>query len=157
MARNKWWGTILWLDNICNVTERDEFIYHEMIVHVPMLTHPDPRRVLIIGGGDGGSAREVLKHPNLEKAVMVDIDGDVVEACRKYMPGLSNGAFEDPRLELIIGDGIQYVKDAADGSFDVIIVDSTDPMDDSPGAVLFTDEFYSNCKRALSENGVIST
>lgn len=128
-----------------------------MIVHVPMLTHADPRRVLIIGGGDGGSAREVLKHPNLEKAVMVDIDGDVVNGCREHMPSLSNGAFEDPRLELIIGDGIKYLADAADASFDVIIVDSTDPMDDSPGAVLFTPEFYANCKRVLSENGCMST
>lgn len=142
IAKNKWWGNVLWLDNVCNVTERDEFVYHEMIVHVPMMIHPDPRKVLIIGGGDGGAARELLKHPNLEKAVMIDIDEVVVNECKKHMPSLNNGAFEDERLELIIGDGIEYVQKAQDGSFDVIIVDSTDPIPDSCGEVLFTTEFY---------------
>ena len=99
----------MWLDNVLNVSERDEFIYHEMIVHVPMMIHPNPKRVLIIGGGDGGAAREVLKHPNLEKAVMIDIDEVVVNECKKHMPSLNNGAFDDPKMELIIGDGIDYV------------------------------------------------
>ena len=157
IAKNKWWGNMLWLDDIVNVAERDEFIYHEMIVNVPMMTHPHPTRVLIIGGGDGGSAREVLKHPNLEKVVMIDIDEDVVNECRKHMPSLNAGAFEDPRLELIIGDGIEYVKRAADESFDVIIVDSTDPIPDSCGEVLFTEDFYRNCHRVLSKDGTIST
>lgn len=109
IAKNKWWGNVLWLDDVLNVSERDEFIYHEMIVHVPMLTHPDPKRVLIIGGGDGGSAREVLKHKSLDKIVMIDIDELVVNSCKKYLPTISNGAFDDPRLQLIIGDGIDYV------------------------------------------------
>lgn len=147
----------MWLDNVLNVSERDEFIYHEMIVHVPMMIHPNPKRVLIIGGGDGGAAREVLKHPDLEKAVMIDIDEVVVNECKKHMPSLNNGAFDDPRMELIIGDGIDYVKKAQDGSFDVIIVDSTDPIPDSCGEVLFTTEFYKSCKRVLSKDGVIST
>lgn len=157
IAKNKWWGNILWLDNVLNVTERDEFVYHEMIVHVPMLVHPNPRRVLIVGGGDGGAAREVLKHPNLEKFVMIDIDEVVVNECRKHMPGLNNGAFDDPRLELIIGDGIDYVKKTADNSFDVIIVDSTDPIPDSCGEVLFTSEFYNNVNRILDKDGVVTT
>jgi spermidine synthase len=148
---------MLWLDNVVNVTERDEFVYHEMIVHVPMLTHKSPKRVLIVGGGDGGAAREVLKHPGLEKFVMIDIDEVVVNECRKHMPGLSNGAFEDSRLELIIGDGIDYVKKAADNSFDVIIVDSTDPNPDSCAEVLFSADFYKNCYRVLGKNGVMAT
>ena len=157
IAKNRWWGNVLYIDNVLNVAERDEFIYHEMLVHVPMFTHPDPRRVLIIGGGDGGSARELMKHPNLDKAVMIDIDGVVVDECRKHMPKLNAGAFDDPRLELIIGDGIDYVKKAADNSFDVIIVDSTDPYDESAGGVLFTTEFYGHVKRILASNGVVST
>lgn len=128
-----------------------------MIVHVPMMVCPNPKRVLIIGGGDGGAAREVLKHENLEKFVMIDIDEVVVNTCREHMPSLNNGAFDDKRLELIIGDGIDYVNKAADNSFDVIIVDSTDPIPDSCGEVLFTSEFYEQCRRVLSKDGVIST
>jgi spermidine synthase len=157
IAKNKWWGNILWLDDVVNVTERDEFIYHEMIVHVPMMIHKNPKRVLIIGGGDGGSARELLRHPNLEKAVMVDIDELVVNGCAEHMPSLNAGAFKDPRLELIIGDGIEYVKNAADGSFDVIVVDSTDPIPGSVGEILFTEEFYTHVMRVLAPDGVVST
>lgn len=142
IAKNKWWGNVLYLDDVLNVSERDEFVYHEMIVHVPMMIHPNPKRVLIIGGGDGGSARELLKHKDLDKAVMIDIDGVVVNECKKHMPALHGGAFDDPRLELIIGDGIDYIQKSADNSFDVIIVDSTDPIPDSCGEVLFTTEFY---------------
>lgn len=157
IARNKWWGNVLYLDNVLNVTEKDEFIYHEMIVHVPMFSHPDPRRVLIIGGGDGGSARETLKHPNLEKCVMIDIDEVVVNACREHMPKLHGGAFDNPNLELIIGDGIEYVYKAADSSFDVVIIDSTDPIPDSVAEGLFNADFYRQVKRILSPNGVVST
>ena len=89
---------MLWLDDVPNVSERDEFIYHEMIVHAPMMVHPNPKRVLIVGGGDGGSARETLKHPNLEKVVMIDIDAEVVAACKQHVPSVNNGAFDDPRL-----------------------------------------------------------
>lgn len=121
-----------------------------------MFTHPDPRRVLIIGGGDGCSAREVLKHPNLEKVVMIDIDGDVVEECRKHLPELSDGAFDDNRLELIIGDGIEYVMKAENNSFDVVIVDSTDPTPEGCGEVLFSEKFYSNVKRIMADNGVMT-
>ena len=159
IAKNKWWGNILWLDNILNCTERDEFVYHEMIVHVPMLVHPNPKRVLIIGGGDGGSAREVLKHQGLEKLVMIDTDEMVVDMCKKHLPSLSAGAFEDPRLELIIGDGIDYVEKAADESLDVIIVDSTDALIEScdEEEIHLTTEFYDQCKRVLTKDGVISS
>lgn len=157
IIQNKWWGKILYLDNVVNVAEHDEFIYHEMLIHVPMMTHPSPKRILIVGGGDGGSAREVMKHDAVEECVMIDIDEDVVKACREFMPSVSGGAFEDPRLNLIIGDGIQYVKDCADEAFDVIIVDSTDPFDENPGNELFTEEFYKNCQRALKPNGVLSS
>ena len=129
-----------------------------MMVHVPMMVHPDPRRVLIIGGGDGGTAREVLRHPNLEKVVMVEIDGEVVDACKKHLPSLNGGAFDDPRMNLIIGDGIDYVRKLADNSFDVIIVDSTDAETDaSCSACLFTADFYGHCNRALAKNGVLSS
>jgi len=157
IGSNKWWGNVLYLDNVLNVSERDEFVYHEMIVHVPMMIHPNPKRVLIIGGGDGGSAREMLKHKNLDKAVMIDIDEVVVNECRKHMPSLNDGAFDDPRLELIIGDGIDYIKKSADNSFDVIIVDSTDPIPDSCGEVLFTTEFYKEVKRVLDKDGIVTT
>jgi len=157
IGKNKFWGNVLYLDDVLNVAERDEFVYHEMLVHVPMMIHPNPKRILIIGGGDGGSARELLKHPDLEKCVMIDIDGVVVEECRKHMPGLNNGAFDDPRLELIIGDGIDYVKKAETGFWDVVIVDSTDPTPDGCGEVLFTKEFYENCHRILANNGIMTT
>jgi len=110
IAEHKWWGMCMWVDDVPNVCERDEFIYHELLVHVPMMIHPKPTRVLIIGGGDGGSARELLRHPDLDKAVMIDIDKLIIELCKKHLPKISNGAFDDPRLELIIGDGIDYVK-----------------------------------------------
>lgn len=132
----------MWLDDVLNVCERDEFIYHEMIVHVPMMVCPNPKRVLIIGGGDGGAAREVLKHENLEKIVMIDIDEVVVNSCKEHLPSINNGAFDDERLELIIGDGIEYINKADDNSFDIIIVDSTDPIPDSCGEVLFSSDFY---------------
>ncbi|MCW5698385.1 MAG: polyamine aminopropyltransferase [Rhodospirillales bacterium] len=153
VAETKGFGRTLFLDGVVQTTERDEFVYHEMITHVPMLAHGDANRVLIIGGGDGGVLREVLRHP-VEKAVMVEIDGRVVEECRKFLPSLSDGAFDDPRAELIIADGIKYVAESSD-SFDAIIVDSTDPM--GPGEVLFTEAFYADCCRLLGDGGVLVT
>jgi len=147
----------MWVDDVLNVCERDEFVYHELMVHVPMMVHPKPTCILIIGGGDGGSAREALKHPNLDKCVMIDIDEDIVDMCRKHIPEISAGAFENPNLELIIGDGIDYVRKAADNSFDVIVVDSTDPLPDSVGEALFTKDFYENVHRCLAPNGLVST
>ena len=144
------YGNLLVIDGTVQTTERDEFIYHEMIVHVPMLTYPNPRRVLIIGGGDGGAARETLKHEPDEVHV-VEIDEKVVELSKKYLPEISK-AYNDSRVELHIGDGIKFVKE--NSGFDVIIVDSTDPV--GPAEGLFKLEFYKNLKNALSANGVIA-
>ncbi|HAE04091.1 MAG TPA: polyamine aminopropyltransferase, partial [Rhodospirillaceae bacterium] len=131
----------------------DEFVYHEMMAHVPILAHGAARAVLIIGGGDGGMAREVLKHSNT-LVTMVEIDGAVVDFCQEHLPNHSAGAFDNPRLDLIIADGAQFVKET-ERRFDVILVDSTDPI--GPGAVLFTAEFYADCKRCLTPGGVVVT
>ncbi|MDG6093615.1 polyamine aminopropyltransferase [Acetobacter sp. AN02] len=146
-------GRVLLLDGVVQITERDEFVYQEMLTHVPLLAHGAARRVLIIGAGDGGVLRRVLQHPTVEKAVMVEIDGDVIELSKKFLPKISGDAWSDPRAEVIVGDGIDYVTRAPDGAFDVIIVDSTDPI--GVGEVLFTDSFYENCARVLGEDGLI--
>ncbi|MEO5375500.1 MAG: polyamine aminopropyltransferase [Alphaproteobacteria bacterium] len=146
-------GRVLALDGVIQTTEADESHYHEMMVHVPMVAHGRARRVLIIGGGDGGILREVLKHPDV-RATMVEIDGAVIETSRRHMPTLSAGAFDDPRAEVLIADGVDYM--AAEGeSFDVIIVDSTDPH--GPGQVLFTESFYRDCRRRLAPGGIMVT
>ena len=152
--RNPKFGKVLVLDDVVQTTTKDEFIYHEMLVHVPLLSHENPKNVLIIGGGDGGALREVLKHRAIERVVMVEIDGLVIEKCKEFMPELSNGAFENEKAEIIIDDGIEFVKNTSE-KFDLIIVDSTDPF--GPGMVLFTEEFYSYCKNALNINGIIVT
>jgi len=146
-------GKMLLNDGVVMISERDEFAYHEMITHVPLLTHPDPRRVLIIGGGDGGTAREVLKHKGVQRVVMVEIDKMVVDACREYMPSVS-GSLEDPRLTLLFEDGVRYVKES-DETFDVAIIDSTDPV--GPAAPLFDTAFYARTAARLSERGVMIT
>ncbi|GBQ17483.1 spermidine synthase [Komagataeibacter rhaeticus] len=146
-------GRVLMLDGVVQITERDEFVYQEMLTHVPLLEHGDAKRVLIIGAGDGGVLRRVLEHATVEKAVMVEIDGDVIDLSKKFLPAIAGDAWTSPRAEVIVGDGIEYVTNAADGSFDVIIVDSTDPI--GVGEVLFTDSFYENCARILSARGII--
>ena len=148
---NPFYGRVLALDGIIQSTSKDEFIYHEALTHIPLFAHGRAKRVLIIGGGDGGTLREVLRHPSVERAVMVEIDGDVVDLCREFLPAHSAGAFDDPRTELIIGDGLAYVRDATH-PFDVILCDSTDPV--GPGQVLFTSRFYGDCKRCLAPGGV---
>ena len=135
-------------------TEKDEYVYHEMISHVAMQSHPDPKRVLVIGGGDGGVIRELLRYPNLEQVVMVEIDRMVVDASIEFLPEIAS-EFDNPRLDLQIADGIDYVKNAADESFDIVIVDSTDPV--GPGEGLFTKEFYTDVQRILNSNGVMVT
>ncbi|CAM4369265.1 polyamine aminopropyltransferase [Palleronia rufa] len=150
---NATFGRVLTLDGVVQVTERDNFIYHEMLTHVPLFAHGTAARVLIIGGGDGGMAREALRHP-LEQVTMVEIDAGVVEFSKQYLPGISAGAFDDPRLDLQIADGAEFVKTTA-GGYDVIIVDSTDPV--GPGEVLFTDHFYGHAKRALAPGGILVT
>ncbi len=146
-------GRVMVLDGVIQITEADEFVYQEMLAHVPLLAHGDASRVLIIGAGDGGVLRRVLAHRNVARAVMVEIDGEVIRLAREHLPDIAGSAWTDPRAEVIVGDGIDYVKRAADASFDVIIVDSTDPI--GVGEVLFTDDFYSNCARILGDRGVV--
>ena len=152
--QNPQFGRFLTLDGVVQTTEGDEFIYHEMMAHTPIIAHGNARRVLIIGGGDGGMAREVLRHNAVEHVTMVEIDAGVVEFSKEYLPTLSAGAFDDPRLSLVIADGAEFVKTSED-QFDVIIVDSTDPI--GPGEVLFTDTFYGRAKRLLNDGGIIVT
>ncbi len=144
------WGKALILDGALQVSEKDEFVYHEMIVHVPMFSHPAPRNVLIIGGGDGGTLRELCKHPQLQKVDMVEIDERVVAASKKYLPSISS-AFNDARVNLYFQDGIEFVKNA--GKYDLVIVDSSDPI--GPAQLLFTQEFYSNIYNCLNDDGMM--
>ena len=146
-------GRILVLDGAIQITEADEFVYQEMLAHVPLLAHGAARRVLIIGAGDGGVLRRVLQHRGVERAVMAEIDGEVIRLSREHLPGIGGDAWTDPRAEIIVGDGIAYVAAAAPGSFDVIIVDSTDPV--GVGEALFTDAFYAGCARVLSADGLV--
>jgi spermidine synthase len=151
---NRIFGRVLALDGIVQTTEGDEFIYHEMLSHMPILAHGAASRVLIIGGGDGGVAREVLKHPSVNTVTMVEIDPSVVELCRIHLPSISAGAFDDPRLDLVIADGAAFVEETND-RWDVIIIDSTDPL--GPGAILFGERFYRGCKRCLTPSGIMVT
>jgi spermidine synthase len=146
-------GRVMLLDGVVQITERDEFVYQEMLTHVPLLAHGAAHRVLIIGAGDGGVLRRVLQHRNVVRAVMVEIDGEVIRLAREFLPAISGDAWDDPRTNVIVGDGIDYVSRAADDSVDCIIVDSTDPI--GVGEVLFTDAFYANCARVLSAGGLI--
>ncbi|MEL6236803.1 MAG: polyamine aminopropyltransferase [Pseudomonadota bacterium] len=152
--RNARFGRVMTLDDVVQVTEGDEFVYHEMLAHVPILAHGAAREVLVIGGGDGGMAREVLRHPSVERCTMVEIDRGVVDLCTAHMPGISDGVFDNPRLDLVIADGAAFVAQT-ERRFDVVIVDSTDPI--GPGEVLFTDSFYGKAKRCLAPGGIIVT
>jgi spermidine synthase len=155
--RNPTFGRVMALDGIVQTTEGDEFVYHEMLAHVPILAvkaaRGSVRKVLIVGGGDGGCIREVLKHKGLV-CTMVEIDPGVIELSRKHLPNHHAGAFDDRRANIVIADGARFVKDTAE-RYDVIIIDSTDPV--GPGAVLFTEEFYADCKRCLAPGGVLVT
>ncbi|MBI1779350.1 MAG: polyamine aminopropyltransferase [Proteobacteria bacterium] len=144
-------GRVLALDGVIQLTQKDEFIYHEMLTHVPIVAHGKAKRVLIVGGGDGGILREALRH-DVERVTMVEIDRAVVDLSKEYFPEVSAGAFADPRFELVIADGMKFIAET-DRKFDVIIVDSTDPQ--GPGEVLFTVAFYEECKRCLAAGGVL--
>ncbi len=146
-------GRVLALDGAIQITEADEFVYQEMLAHVPLLAHGAAGRVLIIGAGDGGVLRRVLQHRGVERAVMVEIDGEVIRLSREFLPGIGGDAWTDPRAEVIVGDGIAYAAQAAVGSFDAVIVDSTDPA--GPGEVLFTEAFYADCARLLTPEGLV--
>lgn len=151
--RNEILGRVLVLDDVVQTTELDEFVYHEMLTHVPILAHGNVGEVLIIGGGDGGCLEEVLKHP-VTRATMVELDPDIVTLCREHLPAICGDAFDDKRTNLIIGDGAKFVAETAD-RFDLIIVDSTDPI--GPSQVLFQEEFYGNCRRCLTDRGILIT
>ncbi|HIP74654.1 MAG TPA: polyamine aminopropyltransferase [Thermococcus paralvinellae] len=146
-------GKLFVLEGTVQLVEQGEGSYHEPLVHPALLAHPHPQRILIIGGGDGGTLREVLKHKTVEKAVMVEIDELVVEVSKIYL-GIDRGAFDDPRAEIIIGDGVEYVKNTKE-KFDVIIIDSTDPV--GPAKRLFSEEFYRSAYNALNEQGIVVT
>lgn len=144
-------GTFFTLDDAIMVNEKDEFIYHDMIVHVPMAVNPNIRKVLVIGGGDGGTVRELTRYKNIELIHMVEIDERVVRLCQKYLP-LTSSKLEDERVSLFFEDGTGFVKDK-ENFYDLILVDSTDPI--GPGEGLFTLDFYKNCHKALNENGIL--
>jgi spermidine synthase len=151
VVETKGHGRLLLIDGMTMVSERDEFVYHEMIAHVPLFLHPNPRRVLVIGGGDGGSVREVLKHKGVERCVLVEIDGLVVEASRKYIP-LTAAKLSDRRAVVRIEDGVKFVRETAE-QFDVVIVDSTEPF--GPAKALFGISFYKDVKRVLTQDGIV--
>lgn len=144
-------GRFLTLDGVMMLTERDEFIYHEMITHVPLAVNPAIRSVLVIGAGDGGVARELSKYPALEQIDIVEIDARVVAVCKEYLPQTACG-FDDPRINIHYRDGLKFIR-PMENRYDLIIVDSTDPS--GPGEVLFTKEFYGNCFKALTEHGIM--
>lgn len=145
------YGRLLLLDGAVMTTDKDEFVYHEMISHVPMLVHPNPKRVLVIGGGDGGTVREIVRHPEVESVVLCEIDGLVVDACKRFFPKIAS-ALDHPKVTVKIGDGVAYMAEEAQ-NFDLIIIDSTDPI--GPGEGLFTEGFYRNAFNALNEDGIM--
>ena len=146
-------GRMLVLDGVINLTERDEFVYHEMLVHVPLFSHPDPSEMLIVGGGDGGTAREVIKHEGISSIKQVEIDKEVIAISKKYFPSLSS-SLDYPKVDVLLSDAIQYVKEI-EQTFDIILIDSTDPViDQSEG--LFAVPFYKDCCNALTEQGILA-
>lgn len=148
---NPTFGKVLAIDGVIQTTEKDEAIYHEMLVHTPLLSHGKVKSVLIIGGGDGGTLREVLRHSSVKKAILVEIDARVIDLCKQYLPSLSQGAFEDPRATLVVSNAFDYLKQTKE-TFDVILCDSTDPT--GAATSLFSREFYKLCKDHLSSDGI---
>jgi spermidine synthase len=153
---NVHWGRTLMLDGRLQSAELDEFVYHEALVHPALVTHPDPRRVLILGGGEGATLREVLRHPPVSRAVMVDIDGELVEVCRQWLPSFHQGAFDDPRATLVFTDGRAWLAEQPDGSFEVIILDLPEPLEEGPASLLFTREMYEIVRRKLAPAGLMA-
>src|SRR5256714_6663227 len=154
LFENKYFGKMLMLDGATQITKRDEFIYQEMMSHVPIFAHGRAREVLIIGGGDCGIAEEVLKHRSVERLTQVEIDASVIEFSKEHFPEFTRPVFADKRFESVIDDGMKYVA-RTKRCFDVIIVDSTDPQ--GPGKVLFSQKFYAACKRCMTAGGVMVT
>jgi spermidine synthase len=152
--KNQTWGTVLMLDGVCQLSTSDEFVYHEMMAHVPLFALKKPKRVLVVGGGDGGVLREVLKHPSVEKATLCEIDRSVIDTALQYYPEIPGDTFNHPKADIVIADGLKYVAET-DEKFDCIIVDSSEPI--GPSAVLHTRQFFADCKRALKKGGVLVT
>ncbi|WP_138420493.1 polyamine aminopropyltransferase [Aquibacillus sediminis] len=144
------WGNMLVLDNMVMTTQKDEFVYHEMVAHVPLFTHPNPKHVLVVGGGDGGVIREILKHQSVEKATLVEIDGKVVEYSKKFLPEIA-GKLDDPRVEVKYADGFMHIAES-ERDYDVIMVDSTEPV--GPAVQLFSKGFYAGIANALKDDGI---
>ena len=151
---NEDFGRVMMLDSMVQLATKDDFVYHEMMAHVPLFAHGRAKKALIIGGGDGGVLREALKHPELEDVTLCEIDRSVLNLCREHFPDISAGAYDDPRTRIVIADGTKFVAET-DDRFDVIMIDSTDPI--GPGAVLFTREFYAGCRRCLKPGGILVT
>lgn len=145
------WGNMLVLDGMVMLSEKDEFVYHEMLTHVGLFSHPNPNRVLIIGGGDGGTAREAMRHRSVEQVDIVEIDEAVVRASKRFLPGV--GDWHNPKLNVLIENGIEFVKNI-DEPYDVIIIDSSDPI--GPAAGLFEDEFIHACYEGLTDDGILT-
>jgi len=143
---------MLALDDMVMTTQKDEFHYHEMISHPALFTLGQAKNVLVIGGGDGGTIREILRHDSVEKVTMVEIDGEVIKACKEFLPEIAN-SFNHPKLELHVDDGIAFIKQASPNSYDLIIVDGSDPV--GPAEGLFSVEFYTNCYNALKDTGIL--
>lgn len=150
MIETDQFGTMLVLDGMVMTTDADEFVYHEMVAHIPLFTHPNPKKVLVVGGGDGGVIREVLKHPSVEKAILVEIDGKVIEYSKKYLPNIA-GELENARVEVQVDDGFMHIHNHKN-EYDVIMVDSTEPV--GPAAKLFEKGFYQGIYEALTQEGI---
>ncbi len=153
LFENGFFGKVLLLDDLVMVTERDEFYYHEMLCHVPLSLHPNPKRALIIGGGDGGTMREVLRYPSMRAATLCEIDRDVVEVCRKHFPALAS-SFRDPRVTLEFADGVKFVQEYDGPGWDAILIDSSEPI--GPAKVLISTAFYRAVRDVLGEKGVLA-
>ena len=151
----KQFGKILLLDGVLQTTTKDEFAYHEMISHVPLNSHPNPRKVAVIGGGDGGTVREIVKHKSIEKVVLVEIDADVINISKQYLPEIAGG-LDDQRVEILIADGIDHIQKSKN-VYDIIIIDSTDPVSGGPAFDLFTSDFYTCVYEALTKDGIMVT
>lgn len=146
-------GKVLRIDDCFMVSEKDEFFYHEALVHVAATVHPEPKRALIIGGGDGGSSEELLKHPSIQKLTLVELDPVVVDFCKEHLWAVHRGVFENPKMDLVITDGLQYVADTQE-KFDLIVLDLTDPF--GPSQLLYSQKFYGDCQRALAPGGALT-
>jgi spermidine synthase len=152
LYETEYFGKLLTLDGITMLSEKDEFVYHEMIVHMPLCVHKKPERVLVIGGGDGGTVREILKHDTIKEVILCEIDEQVVRLCQQYLP-LTAEKLTDPRVKLVFEDGAKFIEDY-ENYFDLIITDSTDPI--GPGKVLFQENYYRTIKKALKANGMMT-